>query len=63
MENLFKSIRLNEFKKNILYIFWNWNIIYQLDFFNKLQIKIESVYNLKNFFQKYLIELIYRFQT
>ena len=63
MENLFKSIRLNEFKKNILYIFWNWNIIYQLDFFNKWKIKIESVYNLKNFFQKYLIELIYRFQT
>ncbi len=63
MENLFNSIRLNEFKKNILYIFWNWNIIYQLDFFNKLKIKIESVYNLKNFFQKYLIELIYRFQT
>ena len=65
MENLFKSIRLNEFLIFISYIFWNLNIIYQIYYFNKINIKIENVYYLKNFFQKDLIEfeLIYRFQT
>ena len=65
MENLFKSIRLNEFLIFISYIFWNLNIIYQIYYCNKINIKIENVYYLKNFFQKDLIEfeLIYKFQT